>query len=95
MRILDSGLTSIDHHDRRLSSVICTVKPDGLFLGALSSFELFKNMSFYKSGAPFLVSESVNFKYVLSSLANMSHYLVFWIFFLFLKFVPLFIFKNE
>lgn len=50
-----------------------------LFLGALPSFELFKNMSFCKICETFLVSESVNFKHILSSLANvnMSHYFLF------------------
>lgn len=92
----DSQFRLDQHRPPWQKAVRCLMQGEvWLFLGALPSFELFKNMSFCKIRETFLVSEPVNFKYILSSLANvnMSHYLIFSLFSCFLNF-PLIHFQK-
>lgn len=95
LRILNSDLTSIDHHYWRLSHVWWAVKSDYFWVPCLI-FELFKNTSFCKIHKAFLVSESVKYIPCSSANRNMSHYLVRLIFPLFLKcFLDAFSKMNE
>lgn len=69
----DSQFRLDQHRPPWQKAVRCLVQGETwLFLGSLSSLELFKNSSFCKICETFLVSESVNFKYILSSLANVN-----------------------